>query len=284
MNLNRAIITAAGKGQERIPLQTLIDRNGEPCSALSVQLAELAGTGIEEVGLVIGHDVDESLYRTAADKAALNVRFIRQSPDRRGFGHAILAAKELTKNDPFLLMVSDHIYVSNNPQQTCAAQLVATAREQDCLVSAVESTHESNLSQFGTIGGRLVAGHPGLFEVTIVKEKPTPTFAEQELLVPGQRVAFYLCFFGMHVITPLVMDTLSRHAEALEPGQALGLSPALNECVNLGKYLAVQLDGRRFDLEQRYGLLKAQIAIGLSGSHRDELLTEMVELLAPLRA
>ncbi len=284
MNINKAIITAAGKGQEQIPLQTLIDRDGEPCSALSVQLAECAGAGIEEVAVVIGNEVNESLYRKAAGKVPLELHFIRQQPERRGFGQAILSAREFIGDEAFLLMVCDHIYVSNSPNMTCAAQLVETARNQDCLVSAVEPTHESNLAQFGAIGGRLVSGHPGLFEVTLVKEKPTPTFAEQELLVPGQRTAYYLCFFGMHVITPVVMEALSRQAHDHDPATPLGLSQALNECVNLGKYVAVHLDGYRFNLEQRYGLLKAQIAIGLSGSHRDELLADMIELLAPLRA
>ena len=37
-----------------------------------------------------------------------------------------------------------------------------------------------------------------------VIEKPTPTEAEQRLLVPGLRAGHYLCFFGMHVLTPAI--------------------------------------------------------------------------------
>lgn len=283
MKIKKAVITAAGKGQEQIPLQTLIDRNGEPCSALSVQLAELSATGIEEVAIVIGSAVDESLYRSAAGDASVALHFIRQPIDQRGFGHAILSARAFTAEEPFLLMVGDHIYVSDAESQTCAAQLVEIANREECIISAVQPTHESQLAQFGTIGGQLVGGQSGLYEVTHVKEKPTPTYAEQELLVPGQRVAYYLCFFGMHVLTPVVMDALARNA-AEAPDEALGLSPALDACVDLGKYLAVELDGRRFNLEQRYGLLKAQVATALHGPHRDELLTEIIDLLAPLRS
>ncbi|MEM1221271.1 MAG: UTP--glucose-1-phosphate uridylyltransferase [Verrucomicrobiota bacterium] len=283
MKLKKAVITAAGKGQEQIPLQTLINRQGEPCSALSVQLAELSGTGIEQVAIVISSEADESLYRSAAGAASVELEFIQQPADLIGFGHAILCARSFTKDEPFLLMVGDHIYVSDDETRTCAAQLVEVAQQKECTVSAVQPTHESQLAQFGTIGGQLVAGQNGLYEVTRVKEKPTPTYAEQELLVPGQRVAYYLCFFGMHVITPVVMDELARSAKA-SPGQPIGLSPALDTCIELGKYLAVQLEGRRFNLEQRYGLLKAQVATALHGPHRDELLTEIIDLLAPLRA
>jgi len=34
-----------------------------------------------------------------------------------------------------------------------------------------------------------------------VIEKPTPTVAEQQLLV-GLGAGYYLCFFGMHVLPP----------------------------------------------------------------------------------
>ena len=41
-------------------------------------------------------------------------------------------------------------------------------------------------------------------------EKPNPTLAELRLQVPGLRAGHYLCFFGMHVLTPTVFDLLDR--------------------------------------------------------------------------
>lgn len=284
MNVTKAVITAAGSGQEQIPLQTLIDRNGKPCSTLSVQLAELVSSGISEVAIVINDHADEAPLRKAVGDTELSISFIKQAADARGFGHAILAASEFVGGEPFLLMVGDHIYVSDDSDKTCAAQLIDVARREACLVSAVQPTHESQLRQFGTIGGSLVSGQRGLFEVTQVKEKPTPTYAEQHLLVPGQRVAYYLCFFGMHVLTPEVMDGLVERAANLADGEALGLSDALNAAAEKGKYLATQLQGSRFDLEQRYGQLKAQVAIGLQSPDRDQLLAEIIDLLTPVRS
>lgn len=284
MNVTKAVITAAGSGQEQIPLQTLIDRNGKPCSTLSVQLAELADSGISEVAIVINNEADEALFRKAAGETQVSISFVKQSAEARGFGHAILAAGKFTGDEAFLLMVGDHIYVSDRGEQTCAAQLIEVAKREACLVSAVQPTHESQLRQFGTIGGQMVTGHSGLYEVTQVKEKPTPTYAEQHLLVPGQRVAYYLCFFGMHVITPDVMEGLRTASAALASGGVLGLSDALDAAAGQGKYLATQLQGDRFDLEQRYGQLKAQIAIGLHSPDRDHLLAEIIDLLAPIRS
>jgi UTP--glucose-1-phosphate uridylyltransferase len=284
VKISKAVITAAGPGQEQLPLQTLMNRKGVPCSTLSVQLAELADSGIKEVAVVIDDPERESLLRHAAGASELSIIFVKQPPEAKGFGHAILSATDFTANQPFLLMVGDHIYVTDDSERTCASQLIEVAHREQCLVSAVQSTHESQLRQFGTIGGALVSGQTRLYDVSQVEEKPTPTYAEQHLLVPGQRLAHYLCFFGMHVITPEVMELLRREAEQLGPQKSLGLSPALNHSAGQGKYLAAQLQGRRFDLEQPYGLLKAQIAIGLQGTDRERLLTEILELFAPVRA
>jgi UTP--glucose-1-phosphate uridylyltransferase len=74
----------------------------------------------------------------------------------------------------------------------------------------VQPTRESLLPLFGAVGGQRIKGTNDLFQVERVIEKPTPTEAEQSLLVPGLRAGNYLCFFGMHVLSPLVMELLER--------------------------------------------------------------------------
>ena len=94
----------------------------------------------------------------------------------------------------------------------CAQQLVEAVAVENCSVSAVQATRESMLPYYGTVGGRHVRGSgANLYEVETVVEKPTPTEAEQSLLVPGLRAGHYLCFFGIHVLTPAVMDILAEH-------------------------------------------------------------------------
>ena len=126
-------------------------------------------------------------------------------------------------------------------------------------------------------------GANNLYEVENVVEKPTPTEAEQSLIVPGLRAGHYLCFFGMHVLTPAVMDllgqTLSNPAEAGK----VHLSSALAKLAAVERYLAFELQGRRYDIGVKYGLLIAQLALALSGGDRDEVLSNLVELLAVKR-
>jgi UTP--glucose-1-phosphate uridylyltransferase len=174
--------------------------------------------------------------------------------------------------------VGDHLYVSGNAKR-CARQLVDVALAENCAVSAVQATHENKLPYFGAVGGRLVAGRQGLYELSEVIEKPTPTEAEQRLVVPGLRAGHYLCFFGMHVLTPVVMELLAEERKSAS-GRPILLSSALARLCGRGRYLACELRGRRYDIGVKYGLLTAQLALALDGNDRDEVLSGLVELLA----
>ncbi|MBC8126479.1 MAG: NTP transferase domain-containing protein [Gloeobacteraceae cyanobacterium ES-bin-144] len=273
MKVSKAVITAAGKSQRTLPLQTLVDRDGNSKSALAILAEEISAAGIEEIAVVICPG-DEAAYAAAAGHHAVNMRFIEQ-PEALGYAHAVHCAAPFTGSDPFLLMVGDHLYLSRS-KDSCAAQLLATAAAENCIVSAVQATHESKLPLYGAVGGRRVGGSDHLYQIETVIEKPTPTEAEQKLVVPGLRAGNYLCFFGLHVLSPLVMEII---ASQLKSGRA-DLSGALSEIARRERYLAHQLQGRRHDIGVRYGLLTAQLALGLAGKDRDEVLTNIVELLA----
>ena len=278
MRVTKAVITAAGKNQRTLPLQTLVDRDGATKSALAILAGEITAAGISEIAVIV-HPGDEAAYAEAAGPFARQMHFIPQT-DPRGYGHAVHCAAGFTGGDPFLLMVGDHLYISRT-DQSCTAQLLATAEAAKCSVSAVQATHESKLHHYGAIGGRRVQGSERLYEVETVIEKPTPTEAEQKLVVPGLRAGNYLCFFGMHVLAPSVMEALGRQ---LDSGGSADLSAALAETARRERYLAHELLGRRLDIDLHYGLLSAQIALGLAGKDRDEVLSLLVEQLVQSQA
>jgi UTP--glucose-1-phosphate uridylyltransferase len=78
MNIRKALITAANPRQRTLPLQTLVDRDGEPKSALQIVLAEAAEAGIEEFGLIVCPG-DETAYAAACGPFQPRVRFIPQA-------------------------------------------------------------------------------------------------------------------------------------------------------------------------------------------------------------
>jgi len=276
VEINKAIITAAGKSQRTLPLQTLVDRDGVTKTALRILIEEILASGIDEICVVICPG-DQAAYAAAAGGQGARLRFVEQSAGR-GFGHAVFCAREFVGDSPFLLLVGDHLYVSDGPKRA-AQQLVERAGAEHCAVSAVQATHESKLPYYGAVGGRLVAGGKGLYEIGEVIEKPTPTEAEQRLIVPGLRAGHYLCFFGMHALTPAVMDLLEEEV-ARAGDRGIQLTTALAKLAKRERYLACELRGHRYDIGVKYGLLAAQLALALDGEDRDEVLSGLVELLA----
>ena len=278
MEIRKALITAAGKNQRTLPLQSLVDRDGVTKTALAIIIEEILRAGIDQIGVVISPG-DESAYRTAAGTHAARLTFITQAAPL-GYAHAVHCAAAFCDNDPFLLLVGDHLYLSAT-EKGCAQQLVEIARTENCAVSAVQSTHESKLPYYGAVGGQLVNAGQRLYQIEAVLEKPTPTEAEQKLDVPGLRAGYYLCFFGMHVLTPAVQRILGQLLSAAKGQESsVNFRSALAQLAEHERYLACELDGRRYDFGVKYGLLTAQLALALSGRDRDEVLRGLVELLA----
>jgi UTP--glucose-1-phosphate uridylyltransferase len=275
MKINKAVITCAGPKQRKLPLQTLIDRDGKEKSVLEILVEEILNAGISKIGCVV-HPGDENTYLEIVGEYGRHITFIPQ--DRPlGYGHAIYVAEKFVGSEAFLHLVGDHLYVSKN-DKGCAAQLVALAEKEGCSVSAVNAIRESAMPNYGVIGGKRVQGSSDLYKIDKVIEKPTPTQAEQELFVPGLRSGHYLCFFGMHVLTPTIFKLLGEKVKILKDSQRINLSDTLNELASHEQYLALEKQDWRYDVGTKYGLLKAQLALALSGQDRDQLLSELLEL------
>ena len=165
----------------------------------------------------------------------------------------------------------------NRGNDSSARHLVEFAKKNDCAVSTVQPTREHLIPNFGVVGGKRLHGVNDVYQVERVIEKPTPTQAEQELFVPGLRAGYYLCFFGMHVLTATVMELLGKE---LKSNQKIPLSVALNQLAQSEQYLALERRDLRYDLGEKYGLLKAQLALVLHGKDRDRILNELVEFFA----
>jgi UTP--glucose-1-phosphate uridylyltransferase len=276
LEIKKAIITAAGKTQRTLPLQTLVDRDGATKTALGIIIEEILSAGIDEICVVVCPG-DQEAYASAAGAHGSRLRFVEQT-EPLGYGHAVFCGREFVAGDPFLLLVGDHLYVSGG-QERSAQQLVEIAVAENCAASAVQATHESKLPYYGAVGGHLVGGRKGLYEISQVLEKPTPTEAEQRLIVPGLRAGHYLCFFGMHVLTPAVMELLEEEI-ARAGNRGVHLTTVLAKLARRERYLACELHGHRYDIGVKYGLLTAQLALALDGQDRDEVLSGLVELLA----
>ncbi len=273
MKVRKAVITAASPLQRKLPLQTLIDRNGEKKTVLEILIREVKLAGIDEVGVVVCPG-DDHTYKQVIGSFSDQINFIYQD-EPKGYGDALLRAAAFTQNDPFLHLVGDHIYVEKQ-RASSTKELIELAEKENCAVSAVQPTRESYITQYGVVGGTRVQGNNEIYTVRDVIEKPTPTEAEQKLVVPGLRAGHYLCFFGMHVLTPEVLNIIKELSEANE-GKKISLSDALDILAHREKYLAMEQHALRFDLGVHYGLMKAQLAIALNGKDKDYILSELLQ-------
>lgn len=276
MKITKAVVTAAGRGQRNLPLQTLIDRDGRQKSVLNIVINEVAHSGVEEICMVINQE-DEATYRSVAGDHAGRISFVYQN-EPLGYGHAVSCAKSFTKGDPFLHLIGDHLYVSRL-KTGCAARVVKLAEAESCAVSAVQATRESLLRNFGAVGARRIQARSDVYAVETVIEKPTPTEAEQKLIVPGLKAGYYLCYFGMHVLTPSVMEILDRQLRESADGRLSTISSALNELSRKEKYLALEMNDQRYNIGVKYGIFNAQLALALNGQDRDDMMAMLMEML-----
>jgi UTP--glucose-1-phosphate uridylyltransferase len=308
MKIKKAVITAAAKGQRLYPVADtiqkamlpVVDTDGLHKPVIQIIAEEAFSSGIESLCVICApgdseryissftalrnnlvqsfHGIDWATKEAEAiDHLLSNTTFIEQQ-ETLGYGHAVYLAKEFTDNEPFLLLLGDYLYVSNTGQQRCAAQLIELASSENCSVSAVNPTIEHQIGRYGTLTGKQVHNQSGVYEIEKIIEKPSLSIAELELLTPGMRVGYYLCFFGMHVFTSDIFAILEKQI-ATHSSNIL-LTPALQEMAQTNKYLALEIKGNRYDLSRKNGLLRAQIAIGLAGEAHDETLTTLVEALA----
>jgi UTP--glucose-1-phosphate uridylyltransferase len=276
MLVRKAVITAAGKDQRNLPMQTLIDREGVERSVLSLVVREAVRAGITDVCIVVWPGDAEAFARLLAGDGA-RLTFVEQK-EARGYAHAVACARSFVNGEPFLHFVGDHIYVGAESSGS-ARRLVEAADAEGCAISAVQVTRESLLPWYGAVGGQPLPGKPGFYRVETVLEKPSPTEAEQRLIVPGLRSGQYLCFYGMHVLTPAIFEILTTLL-AESPTARPSLSSALAALAQREQVLAVVQKGQRFDVGVKYGLFTAQLALALSGQDRDEVLTQLMNVLA----
>jgi UTP--glucose-1-phosphate uridylyltransferase len=310
MNIKKAVITAAARGGRLYPVADtvqkamlpVIDIDGINKPIIQIIAEEALHSGIEEI-CIIGAPGDEERYIDAfrslqstllnsykhsewAQKQVSNIKNLldrltfKVQNEPLGYGHAVYQAKQFVNDEPFLLLLGDYLYISDIPGIRCAQQLIELAVREDCSVSAVNPTIEHLIGRYGTLTGKAILNYNGVYQVEKIIEKPSISEAELHLQTPGLRSGYYLCFFGMHILKPNVFDLLSNAIEAPETFKNVLLTPIIQQLAGSDKYLALEMKGTRYDTSKKFGLLQAQIALGLAGTNKDEVLTCIIDTMS----
>ena len=310
--VRKAVITAAGKGTRQYPASTavqkemfpMVDRDGLTKPVIQIIGEEAIDSGIEEI-CIITQPGEEAAYRDyfrrldddmvksfrGKDWAILEseklgafgerLHFAEQhSPE--GFGHAVYQAREFVGDEPFLLLLGDHVYISDIKDR-CARQLIKVY-EQYLLeaVTGVQPTLEKLLHLFGTIRGNPIEPARGIYKAELIVEKPSIERARGELVTPGLPAGNYLAHFGMHVFSPRIFDSLEYliKNDLREKGEIQLTTAQEHLRQNSDKYWCVVTQGQRYDTGIPYGLMETQLALALNGVHRTEICEAIARILA----
>ncbi len=314
MKIRKAVITAAGRGARLYPVADtvqkamlpLVDRDGLAKPMMQIIAEEAIESGIEEICIVCAPG-DEQQYLNqlrllqenllhacqgaewAQQQAAKLDNMVRRlcfavQKEPLGYGHAVYCARDFVGGESFLLLLDDHLYISALRNKRCAEQVISLAEQEDSAVSAVQATREHLVGYYGTVSGKRIPDVPGVYQIERIIEKPSVSMAETLLQTPGLRNAYYLCFFGMHVLPHRIFDILGAaieksDAHSVNAGE-VQLTPALQELVNREKCLAIEVAGSRYDISTKFGLMQTQLALGMAGSDRDAVLRTIIEQIA----
>jgi UTP--glucose-1-phosphate uridylyltransferase len=166
---------------------------------------------------------------------------------QEGFGHAVYCAREAVGDEPFLLMLGDHIYRSDS-DASCSRQLLEAYQRHGQSLVGIRRTPEDQIGSFGTVTGVWLEDE-SLLSVSEFAEKPTPDYARTNLRVPGLPEGEYLTLFGQYIVKPKLFDYLKEHIEnnVREHGE-FQLTSTLDRLRQEDGFLGLVIDGKRFDI------------------------------------
>jgi UTP-glucose-1-phosphate uridylyltransferase/mevalonate kinase len=274
--VRKAVIPAAGFGTRLFPatkatkkeMFPIIDRDGIAKPAILLIVEEALKAGVDEVVIIVQeYDLEafQSFFNVQVTIENYNklprhfqeyaqrilemgrhVTFAIQDK-QEGFGHAVYSAQEAVGNEPFLLMLGDHIYRSCG-DRSCAQQLIETYNKHGISVLGLRRTPEDKIANFGTATGVWIE-EERLLNVTEFAEKPTVDYARTNLRMPGLPEKEYLTVFGQYIIKPQIFDYLEEHVRhnVRERGE-FQLTSALDRLRQEDGFLGLIVDGQRYDI------------------------------------
>lgn len=287
MKITKAVIPAAGFGTRVLPATKNFPKEMFPIvdkPTIQYIVEEAVAAGITDIliitnrgkGLIEDHfdrspELEQILEKGGKDEflkiikeisELANISFIRQQ-EMKGLGHAVLKAKSFVGNEPFAVLFGDGVIVSETP---CIKQLIDCYGEFGEGVLGVKKVDEKDIHKYGSL--KVENLHDNVFKCTDMKEKPK---TKEEVL------SLY-SILDRCVLPPEIFEILER----TEPGVGgeIQLTDAMREIAITKGMTAVDFEGKRYDMGNKFGILQAQIEVGLQHPETKDQLKEYIKKIA----
>jgi len=281
--IKKAVIPAAGLGTRFLPVTKSMPKEMLPLidkPVIQYVVEEAIASGIDDIIVITGRGKraiedffdtspelenhlltknKKDLLREIKDISSLaDIHYVRQK-EPKGLGDAILKAEKHVGDEPFAVLLGDDIIVSARP---AVKQLIEAFDKVKCSVIGVKAVPSELLSKYGVV--EIEQKQEDLFLVTNLVEKP-------------ERPPSNLAVSGRYVLTPEIFDCIKK----VKPGYGgeIQLTDALNLLLSLKeqRIYAKEIEGRRYDIGDKLGYVKAIIDFVLE---REDLKEEIEKYLA----
>lgn len=288
MEIRKAVIPAAGLGTRVLPatkaqpkeMLTVVDT-----PSIQYIVEELVKSGINDITIITGrnkfsledhfdysYELEDTLEKAGKEELLKEIRkisemaniyFIRQGK-AMGLGHAVLAAKHHIGNEPFVVVLGDDIVHSEKP--VVKQMLEIREKYKGGSIIGVQNVAKSDVNKYGIVA-------PGkAFDENTVKIE---NFVEKPDI---DKAPSTLACLGRYILEPQIFNYLEKTPAG--KGGEIQLTDAILAMIENGdKVLAYNFEGKRYDIGNKLGLLKANIEFGL---RHPEIKDELREYLKTL--
>ena len=272
--IRKAVIPVAGFGTRFLPMTIAMPKEMMPIvdkPVIQIVVEQLVAAGIEEIIFITGRnkraiedhfDYSGELEQLLRENNKLEQLkevhrisklakfvFVRQNK-MLGNGHAILMAKEVVGDEPFLMSWGDDFIESRIP---VAKQLIDAYRRYRSTIIGVLPVKEDRIHKYGMMKPKGPIKKK-TFPISAIVEKPTPDKAPSNFGM-----------FGGAILTPEIFRCLERAKPSLQ-GEIFYVD-GINLLAKKERMYAHQLSGRYWDCGDKAEYIKANVHFALQ--HKD---------------
>jgi len=269
LKIKKAIIPAAGLGTRFLPATKAQPKEMLPIvdkPTIQYIIEEAIQAGIEDILIITGKHkraiedhFDKSIELEIALKEKgktellqqvedisnlVDIHYVRQK-EPKGLGNAIYCARTFIGNEPFAVLLGDDVMVADKP---VIGQMMEIYSEKEATIIGVQEVPEKRVSSYGIV--RYSEQQDKLYLIEDLIEKPNKEEAPSNLAI-----------LGRYIITPEIFSIL----EDTKPGKngEIQLTDALKKLAIQQKMYAYRFEGKRYDVGDKLGFLKATVEFAL---------------------